>query len=74
MIPAETGERARGGATEPWGPAAGARYAGLPESAPGGVSPAPQTNTGEGRLTTAGDPGHSPTACSRDLDDGPAAL
>jgi hypothetical protein len=74
MIPAETGERPRGGAVEPWGPAAGAR-SGRPigggENALGSV---PETDAGEGRLTPAAEPGFPPAPGPFDLAADVAAL
>jgi hypothetical protein len=74
MIPAETGERPRGGATEPNGPAAGAKYGRLTESAQGGFGSPPESDAGEGRLTAAAGPGLPPAAGSSDPADDVVAL
>jgi hypothetical protein len=74
MIPAETGERPRGGATEPNGPAAGAKYWRLTEGGQRGFGPTTETDVGDDRLTAAAEPGLSPTVGLFDLANDVAAL
>lgn len=57
MIPADTGERPRGGATEPYGPVPRSRYARFADDAVPGVGPGVGECRYDGELFLPAEPG-----------------